>query len=248
MADTIRRAGRRSRYRLRKQVVEARVRLEESEQRKQQTEDQNRRNQEAILRLLDEMDDPRQRAVAADAAPLADGQRLANLLLRQGITRPIERITIDLRRGPAEERPVGRLVVVLIDEGPQADVEIVQGAQLADKVQASLPERPPEALHFSARGGVIGTGVKQGDSQSLAADAEHIAAVGGAVVQIQRIGSAVATQRRHHQIEHVLFLLGGVGPDGHDIARSVVQQGVDAHGLGDAAAVQDRAVTDIGVP
>ena len=42
---------------LRKQVVEARVRLEESEQRKQQTEDQNRRNQEAILRLLDEMGD-----------------------------------------------------------------------------------------------------------------------------------------------------------------------------------------------
>jgi len=65
----------------------------------------------------------------------------------------------DVGAGCAHERRVRSPVVVLVEERPEMDVEVVQRAERAGEVQASLPERAPEALHLPARRCVVRTRV-----------------------------------------------------------------------------------------
>ena len=96
-------------------------------------------------------------------------------------------------------------------------------AEFAEVVEAALAERAPEALHFPAGGRVVGLGVQERDAQALAAEAQRVAAIGGAVVQIQRIGGAVATESADQKLQHVGFLFCGAGFQRHDVARGVVE-------------------------
>src|SRR5690606_15709617 len=81
--------------------------------------------------------------------------------------------------------------VVLIDEGPEPDIEVVQRAERARMIEAALTQRPPEALHLSARRGVIGLGVDERGAHAGASQAERLAPVGCAIIQVQRVGGAV---------------------------------------------------------
>ena len=133
--------------------------------------------------------------VAAHAAPDVHGECVAQLGFIEAV---------GARRGGAEDR-LGRLshqaavrgaVVVLVEEGVEADVEIVQRGDRAAEVQAALAERAPEALHLSARRGVVGLGVHQGGAHARARQGQGASAVGGAVVQINGVGRANACERR----------------------------------------------------
>ena len=59
------------------------------------------------------------------------------------------------------------------------------------EVEAALAERAPEALHLSPRLGVVGFGVEERDAEPRAGGLEEVAAIGGAVVEIEPVGLAV---------------------------------------------------------
>jgi hypothetical protein len=82
------------------------------------------------------------------------------------------------------ETGVGRLVVVLVEEGPEPDVDVVEGGELAEEVEASLTQRAPEALHLAARRRVVRTSVHQRDSESGARELEPLRAANGSVAGV----------------------------------------------------------------
>ena len=140
-------------------------------------------------------------------------------------------------------------MVVLIEKGVEADVEIVERRKGAAEVQAALAERAPEALHFSARGGVVGLGVHQGGAHAGARQGEGASAVGGAVVEVEGVGRGMLANRAHEQAKHVDLALLVHRLEDDDVAGGVVHQGVDAHGfLFAAGGDQVRAVADVAVP
>ena len=168
--------------------------------------------------------------VAAHAAPDVHGECVAELGLIEAVG----------ARGAAPKtasgvfpiRPAVRgAVVVLVEEGVEADVEVVQRRERAAEVQASLAERAPEALHLSARRGVVGLGVHQGGAHAGARQGQGASAVGGAVVQINGVGGRMLANGAHEQAEHVDLALLVHRLDDDDVAGRVVEQGVDAHGL-----------------
>src|SRR5205807_9040962 len=130
-------------------------------------------------------------AVATDAAADAGSERRAQLRLVEGVGGR-GRVLPRGRRRAAEQPGVRRLMVVDVEEGEQADVDVVQGRQAAQKVDAALPQGAPEAFHLPARGRVVGPGVQQCRADAGAGGGERLAAVRGAVVEVQRIGRAVA--------------------------------------------------------
>ena len=140
-------------------------------------------------------------------------------------------------------------MVVLVEEGVEADVEVVQRGDRAAEVQAALSERAPEALHLSARRGIVGLGVHQGGAHAGARQGQSASAVGGAVVQVHGVGGRMFANGAHEQAEHVNLALLVHRLDDDDVARGIVEQGVDAHGLFLAArGDQVRAVADVAVP
>ena len=77
---------------------------------------------------------------------------------------------------------------------------------------------------------------------------QHVAAVRRAVVEVERVGRAVAAQRAEEEVEHVVLALGVVRLERDDVARGIVEQRVDAQRLGRLADAQRRAVADVAVP
>ena len=105
-------------------------------------------------------------------------------------------------------------MVVLVQEGPEAHVDIVQAGDLAEVVQAPFPQRAPEALHLPARGRVIGSSVQQGNAQTSTGHAEDVSAVGRPVVQVEGTGRWVLAECTHPDPEHVDLALLVVGLQG----------------------------------
>jgi hypothetical protein len=66
-----------------------------------------------------------------------DGESLAQHALVERIDRTW-RFLVDGGGGPPEQSAVGSAMIVLVDEGPEADVELVQGAEGADEIEASF--------------------------------------------------------------------------------------------------------------
>ena len=158
----------------------------------------------------------RQRAVAADSARRADGKRVAQRFVGDRLAR--RAFSVDVGGAASDQAAVRRAVVVLVEEREQADLHIVQGAAGADVIQAAASQGAPEALHLSAGLWIVGLGVDDGDAQPRARDLQRLAAIGGAVVEVQRLRQARASQRLHEQLEHVDLALGGEGADGDDVA------------------------------
>lgn len=85
----------------------------------------------------------RQGAVAPHAAARVNGQRLAQLLLVEAVDGP-GRGFVHALRALAEQPAMRRAVVVLIDEGPEPHVEIMQRAERARVIETPLAQRPPK--------------------------------------------------------------------------------------------------------
>ena len=141
-----------------------------------------------------------------------------------------------------------RDLVVLVDEGVEPDLDIVEGGHGAEVVEAALAQRPPEALHLAAGRRVVRPGVQERDAEPGAGGAEDLADVGRAVVEVEHVGRAVLAQGPDQDFEHVGLALGVARLDGDDEPAGVVEQGVDAQGTGLAVDGERRAVADIGVP
>jgi hypothetical protein len=130
----------------------------------------------------------------------------------------------------------------------RADLHVVQRGQRAEEVEALGAERAPEALHLAARGRVAGARVEQRDAEALAGDAQDLAAVGGAIVEVERVGGTVATERGDEEAEHVDLALLVVRLERDDEARGVVEERVDAERLPLAVDEQRRPVADVALP
>jgi hypothetical protein len=143
---------------------------------------------------------------------------------------------------------VRRLVVVRIEEGQQPYVDVVQGRQRADEVEAALAQGAPEALHLPATLWAVGLGVHQRRFESRASGGQRVAAVGAAVVEVQGVGLPMPAQRAHEEAQHVHLALGVVGLERHDVARRVVHEGVDAQRPALPVDAQAGAVADVAVP
>ncbi len=139
-------------------------------------------------------------------------------------------------------------VVVLVEEGAEAYLHVVQRGQAAEVVEAAGAQRAPEPLHLAARRHVVGPSVDQRDAEALAAQPQRDPAVGAAVVEVEAVGRAVAAQRGQKQVEHVDLALGVVGLERDHVARGVVEHCVDAQRSGRRADAQRRAVADVAVP
>ena len=90
--------------------------------------------------------------VTTDAPAHADGEGFAELLLVELVDRGLGGAgrLVDARRGAAEQRGVRGTVVVLVEEGPEADVEVVERGEGPREVQAALAEGAPEAFMRSS--------------------------------------------------------------------------------------------------
>ena len=185
-------------------------------------------------------------AVFAHAALGADEQGVAES------GRVDERLVVVLgvhSRGRSAEDAGVRTDLVEAGE-PVAELLLyfVKGAYLTDVVESLLAERAPEALHFSASFGVVGLRVEQPDAEPPAGRREHGAAVGRAVVEVERVGFAMQGERVGEEIDHRFLALVVGDAERRDIARGVVEQCVDADG--DALAVDDERgpVADVAMP
>jgi hypothetical protein len=186
--------------------------------------------------------------VAPNAPPDVNGKRVAEFLFVEAVGARRDGAEGHFGRFP-HQPAVRSAVVVLVEESVEADVEIVERGERAAEVQAALAERAPEALHFSARGGVVGLGVHQGGADAGARQGEGAPAVGGPVIQVESIGRGMFAHSAHEQAEHVDLALLVHGLEDDDVAGGVVHEGVDAHGfLFATGGDQVRAVADIAVP
>src|SRR5690606_17835229 len=104
-------------------------------------------------------------------------------------------------------------VVVLVEPSEDADVEIVKRAEVFREDEALLAERAPEPLHLSARRRVVRLGVDEGSAKTCTCEAERLAAVGRAVVEVERVGRAEAAERANQDGEHVDLALLMAGLD-----------------------------------
>ena len=144
-------------------------------------------------------------AVLANSAAVVDGERSSQRRFVDGAA---------LCAGPrvgrrlAEQPAVGRAVIVLIDEGVESDLDVVQRGHAAEMVEAAGAQRAPEPFHLAARLGITRSRVDQREAQALAAQPEAVAAVGAAVVEIEAVGRAMAAQRGQQHVEHVGLALG----------------------------------------
>jgi hypothetical protein len=87
------------------------------------------------------------RGVAAHATALADGERGAQHVLGDGVGAAVVLGLVPHgARRATQECGVWRDVVVLVEEGAETDLDVVQRADAAEIVEAGYAERAPEAL------------------------------------------------------------------------------------------------------
>ena len=151
-------------------------------------------------------------------------------------------------RRAAEDARVGTDLVEAGEPVAELLLHVVKGAYLTDVVERLLAERAPKALHFPAGLRVVWLRVEQPDAEPSAGRGEHGAAVGRAVVEVERVGFAVERERVGEEIDHRFLALVVGDAERRDVARGVVEQSVDADG--DALAVDDErgSVADVAVP
>src|SRR5262245_23771438 len=99
-----------------------------------------------------------QGAVAPNTASSMNGEGLAEHRLVESVNWP-RCVLVNAGRGCADQAGVGSTMVVLVNEGPEPDVEVVERRERAHEIEASLAQSAPKALHFSACRGVVGFGV-----------------------------------------------------------------------------------------
>ena len=85
-------------------------------------------------------------------------------------------------------------MVVLLEPQPEGLIEFVKGDALLNPGEKTLPDGPEEALHFSARGAVIGFGMDEGDAGHGAASGQKLGGETGTVIDVESFGYAVGEE------------------------------------------------------
>src|ERR1700677_518158 len=186
-----------------------------------------------------------QRRVAADAAPGPDGEGALELIL---VDAHLLALGEDGGGSAPEDAGVRRILVEARKPGAELLLDVGEGGDLSDVVEGLLTHPPPEALHLPARRGVVGLGVQQRDPEPGARELEHLPAVGGAVVQVDRVGLAVLHQGLREDRQHRLLALAARDAQGDDVARGVVEHGVHPHVHAPVPEGEGRSVADVAVP
>ena len=140
-----------------------------------------------------------------------------------------------LGRRLANEPAVRGAMVVIGHEGIEAHLHVVERGQVPEMVEASSAQRAPESLHLSSGGGIARARMEQGDAETFARETQSFAAVRGAVIEVEPVGRAMAAKRGEEHLQHVDLALGVTGFDGHEEARGIVEERVDAQRPGGGA-------------
>ena len=186
-----------------------------------------------------------QGAVAPDAASGAHDQRFAEHRLGD---RGLVGALVDLARGLAHQRAVRGHEVGPIEPGEEADLDVVERPERAEVVEALRTHCAPEALHLAARLRVVRLGVHEPDAEPAARDPQRLADVGRAIVEVERVRRALASERADEEREHLGLALGRARAEPDDVAAVVVEDRVDAQRDARAVLAECRAVADVGVP
>ena len=107
----------------------------------------------------------------------ADGHALGDVVDRSGAT-------------PAQPR-VRLSQIEAVEERPQARIDVIEMAHVAEMAEALLTQAPPEALHLALGGRVVGPRVEQRDTEPAARRAQRVSAIGRAVIQVEGIRFSV---------------------------------------------------------
>jgi hypothetical protein len=117
-----------------------------------------------------------QGAVATHAPTRLDGESFSEHGFVEGVD-GLRRFLVDGGRCFAEQAAVGRAVIVLVDESPEPDIEVMQGAERAYEIEATFAQCAPETLHFPACRGIVGLGVDERRAHACASQAQCLTAV-----------------------------------------------------------------------
>jgi hypothetical protein len=90
--------------------------------------------------------------------------------------------------------------------------------------------------------------VHERDAEPRTRGAQDVAAIGGAVIEVEGVRGAVLARGAHQESEHVGLHFGVVGFERDDVSGRVVEQPVDAQGPGAAADEERGTVADVAVP
>ena len=145
-----------------------------------------------------------------------------------------------------------RLVVMLVEEGPQTDIDVVERAQAGPGGRGSSSRAvcARSAPSCRAPAGRIRAGVQERDADVRAARGAQRCRRGkwshcrGTGRRVRRVGAGRAGQ----EPEHVDLALGVVRLERDDVAGGVIEQPVDAHRLARAAQRDRRPVADVALP
>ncbi len=152
-----------------------------------------------------------------DASPHVNGKCVAQLLVVERFRHALARGVCG-QRGLAHEACVRRAMVMRVEKRHEADIDIVERADLAEVIEHVCTESAPKALHFAAGLGIVGFGVQKAHAESRARETESLAAISRAVIEVQGVGFSMAAHRADEDVEHVFFALGGVGFERDDEA------------------------------
>src|SRR5205814_2204101 len=183
----------------------------------------------------------------ANAPRLAHGERVAQGALLDARGHALGGLVDDGRRTP-EQTGVRGVEIEALEKGAEARVDVVEGADVPEVIEALLAEAAPEALHLAVDRGVVGARMKQGDAEPAARRAEGVAAIRRAVIQVEGVGFPVSAYRADEHAEHVVLALGGVSLEGDEVAGVIVEQAVNADRRALAAEGEGRSVTDVPLP
>jgi hypothetical protein len=156
--------------------------------------------------------------------------------------------SIDGQRTSTEESAVGCNMIMLTEKCFEALIDVRKASDLSKMVEASLPETSPESFHFSAGLRIIGPRVKEADAEPRAGKAKRFAAVSRTIIQIEGVRFSAALQRTDEEVEHIVLALGRVRFERHDVARTIVQEAVNADRGLEPAEGERRAVAHVPVP
>jgi len=62
----------------------------------------------------------------------------------------VDLLAEDSLRSSAHQAGMRVMVVVLVEEGTEPGIQIVEGIELAEMLERAFPEGPPKPLHFAA--------------------------------------------------------------------------------------------------
>jgi len=115
-------------------------------------------------------------------------------------------------------------------------------------VCALLTHCSPQAFHFAACFGIIGSCVDQPDPKSLADRGQKMTPIARTIIDEKDGGSRMLKKRSAEDFEQISFGFGFAHFEGEDVAASVIEDGMNTVMSVGTVFLLDLDVTDICMP